>query len=119
MTSFNRIADVGLVVIIVLTTTILRDEWGFEGFVICDFNTCSHMVTKDMFYSGNDLNLESAGFMIWNPDYDNANDVTIMKECSKTFSTLYLKVTLRAISFSTHQYGWYRFKLVPESLVRV
>jgi len=83
MTSFNRIGGRWTGGDYRLNTTILRDEWGFEGFVICDFNTCSHMVTKDMFYSGNDLNLESAGFMIWNPDYDNANDVTIMKECSK------------------------------------
>ena len=83
MTSFNRIGELWTGGDYRLNTTILREEWGFKGFVICDFNTCLHMNCKNMFYSGNDLNLESAGLRTWSPDFNNANDVTIMRQCSK------------------------------------
>ena len=41
------------------------------------------MNCKDMFYSGNDLNLESAGLRVWKIDEGNANDVTIARKCAK------------------------------------
>ena len=83
MTSFNRIGEVWAGGDYRLNTTVLREEWGFKGYVICDFNTCSHMNCKDMFYSGNDLNLESAGLRVWKIDEGNANDVTIARKCAK------------------------------------
>ena len=106
MTSFNRIGEKWTGGDYRLNTTILREEWGFHGFVICDFNTCTHMVCKDMFYSGNDLNLESAGIRVWTPNYDDAKDVTIMRECSKNI--LYVVSMSNAVrgDFILHTPTW-------------
>lgn len=84
MSSFNRIGGRWAGGDYRLLTTILRDEWGFEGLVICDFNTCTHMVVKDMVYAGGDLNLEMAGFRVWNDiDSGNAADVSVLRQASK------------------------------------
>ena len=96
MTSFNRIGEVWAGGDYRLNTTVLREEWGFKGYVICDFNTCSHMNCKDMFYSGNDLNLESAGLRVWKIDEGNANDVTIARKCAKNI----IYVITRSYHFS-------------------
>ena len=106
MTSFNRIGEVWAGGDYRLNTTILREEWGFKGFLICDFNTCSHMNCKDMFYSGNDLNLESAGIRTWEIDKNNANDVTIARQCSKNI--LYVVSMSNAIrgDFILHMPTW-------------
>ena len=106
MTSFNRIGEVWAGGDYRLNTTILREEWGFKGYLICDFNTCSHMNCKDMFYSGNDLNLESAGLRVWEIDKNNANDVTIARQCSKNI--LYVVSMSNAIrgDFILHMPTW-------------
>ena len=57
MSSFNRIGTRWTGGDYRLITEILRDEWGFRGLVITDFNTCSHMVTEQMAYAGGDINL--------------------------------------------------------------
>ena len=57
MTSFNRIGVEWAGGSYRLVTTILRDEWGFQGSVICDFHTDAYMDSKQMLYSGGDLNL--------------------------------------------------------------
>ena len=45
------------------------------------------MNCKDMFYAGNDLNLESAGMRVWDKDHgldvNNANDMTVLRQCAK------------------------------------
>lgn len=84
MSSFNRIGTRWAGGDYRLLTTILRDEWGFEGVVICDFNTCTHMIVKDMVYAGGDLNLEMAGFRVWKDiDADSAADVSVIRQASK------------------------------------
>ena len=83
MSSFNRIGTRWAGGDYRLITEILRNEWGFTGSVICDFNTCNHMVEKDMFYAGGDLNLQFAGQMVWNPDAGNASDVTVLRSAAK------------------------------------
>ncbi|MDD6301927.1 MAG: glycoside hydrolase family 3 C-terminal domain-containing protein [Bacillales bacterium] len=106
MSSFNRIGERWTGGDYRLLTTILRDEWGFEGFVICDFNTCSHMVNKDMVYAGGDLNLESAGFRVWKADASSAADVNVLQQCSKNI--LYVVANSNAIrgEFITHMPKW-------------
>ena len=106
MTSFNRIGERWAGGDYRLNTTILREEWGFKGFVICDFNTCGHMNCKDMFYSGNDLNLESAGIRTWTPNASDAKDVTVLRECSKNI--LYVVSMSNAIrgDFILHMPTW-------------
>ena len=57
MSSFNRIGTRWTGGDYRLCTEILRDEWGFRGMVITDFNTTSYMNLKQMAYAGGDLNL--------------------------------------------------------------
>lgn len=83
MSSFNRIGERWTGGDYRLLTTILRQEWGFAGLVISDFNTCSHMNVKDMFYAGGDLNLEMAGLRTYPPDETSAADVTVLREGAK------------------------------------
>jgi beta-glucosidase len=106
MTSFNRIGERWTGGDYRLNTSILREEWGFRGFLICDFNTCTHMNCKDMFYSGNDLNLESAGIRVWTPDFNDARDVSVMRTCSKNI--LYVVSMSNAIrgDFILHMPTW-------------
>ena len=105
MTSFNRIGERWTGGDYRVNTLILREEWDFEGFTICDFNTNEFMVEKDMFYSGGDLNLQGAG-NVWNPDLSNPNDVEIMKQCSKNI--LYVVANSNAVrgEFKVHLPRW-------------
>ena len=57
MTSFNRVGTEWAGGSYRLVTTILRNEWGFQGSVICDFHTDPYMDAKQMLYAGGDLNL--------------------------------------------------------------
>lgn len=57
MTSFNRIGYEWAGGSYRLVTTILRDEWGFQGSVICDFKTDVYMDSKQMLYAGGDIGL--------------------------------------------------------------
>lgn len=41
-----------------LLNKVLRDEWGFEGFVITDANVYSHMNVQQMILGGGDLSLD-------------------------------------------------------------
>lgn len=83
MSSFNRIGKRWTGGDYRLCTEILRDEWGFEGLVICDFNTCGHMMVKDMVYAGGDLNLEIAGVRTYAPNAKSATDVAVFRQASK------------------------------------
>ena len=88
MTSFNRIGTEWAGGSYRLCTTILRNEWGFQGSVICDYHTDAYMDSKQMLYAGGDLNLCSTKD-IWlqssgkyGTDYvtpDNATDVTMLR----------------------------------------
>ena len=59
MTSFNRIGTDWAGGSYRLVTTILRNEWGFRGSVICDFHTDFYMDSKQMLFAGGDINLVS------------------------------------------------------------
>lgn len=86
MSSFNRIGTTWTGGDYRLLTQVLREEWGFVGAVICDFNTNPHMDTRQMAYAGGDLNLATTP-KPW-VDSSNATDVTILRQCTK--NTLYL-----------------------------
>ena len=105
MTSFNRIGERWTGGDYRLNTIILREEWGFKVFTICDFNTNEFMVEKDMFYSGGDLNLQGAG-NIWEPNFNDPTDVQIMKNCSKNI--LYVVANTNAVrgQFIVHMPTW-------------
>ena len=87
MSSFNRIGLKWTGGDYRLLTTILRDEWGFRGAVIDDFNTPGYMPVKQMCYAGGDLNLSAT--RSWSKtDWNNANDVTVIRKALK--NTLYV-----------------------------
>lgn len=82
MTSFNRIGLRWTGGDYRLLTTILRNEWGFKGAVIDDFNTPGYMPVKQMAYAGGDINLSVT--RSWNKaDYKDANDVYVLRRTFK------------------------------------
>lgn len=61
MSSFNRIGTVWAGGDHRLLTRLLRDEWGFNGTVVTDFNTHAYMDADQMIRAGGDLNLTGDG----------------------------------------------------------
>ncbi|RYV53068.1 beta-glucosidase [Pengzhenrongella frigida] len=57
MSSFNRIGATWTGGSTALMTTVLREEWGFEGFAISDFNLYSYMNPNQGISAGTDLTL--------------------------------------------------------------
>ena len=76
MSSFNRIGSLWTGGDYRLLTEILRNEWGFQGTVITDFNTEPFMDTKQMAYAGGDLNLATTPHP-WEPT--TAADYTVLR----------------------------------------
>lgn len=82
MTSFNRIGLKWTGGDYRLLTEILRNEWGFEGTVICDFNTHpEYMFSRQMAYAGGDLNLANQP-VAW-VDPTDVGDMVILRQCAK------------------------------------
>lgn len=80
MSSFNRIGSLWTGGDYRLLTEILREEWGFRGLVITDFNTESFMNTKQMCYAGGDLNLANTP-KAWSPE--TAADYVVLRKAVK------------------------------------
>ena len=82
MTSFNRIGLKWTGGDYRLITEILRNEWGFEGTVICDFNTHpEYMYSRQMAYAGGDLNLANTP-VAW-VDPTDIGDLIVLRQCAK------------------------------------
>ncbi|MDR2201764.1 MAG: glycoside hydrolase family 3 C-terminal domain-containing protein [Clostridiales bacterium] len=81
MSSFNRIGARWTGGDYRLLTEILRGEWGFKGMVICDYNTGSSIVPKQMVYAGGDLNLQSVNYT-FNPSNSSAADLTVLRNAA-------------------------------------
>lgn len=82
MSSFNRIGTKWTGGDYRLLTEILRDEWGFHGYVICDFNTCpDYMFSKQMAYAGGDINLSTTP-VSW-CDISSTSDAVVLRQCAK------------------------------------
>ena len=80
MSSFNRIGSLWTGGDYRLLTQILRQEWGFKGMVITDFNTEPFMDTRQMTYAGGDLNLATMP-TAWTPK--TAADFTVLRNAVK------------------------------------
>lgn len=61
MSSFNRLGTTWAGAHYGLLTTVLRDEWGFKGMVITDWDLFPHMDTDRAIRAGNDLMLTTIG----------------------------------------------------------
>ncbi|MBQ8161725.1 MAG: glycoside hydrolase family 3 C-terminal domain-containing protein [Clostridia bacterium] len=94
MSSFNRIGTRWTGGDYRLLTEILREEWGFVGLVITDFNTCEHMVTEQMAYAGGDINLATLP-KTWCDPADPA-DLSILRQNAK--NVLYVLVNTNALN---------------------
>ncbi|MBP5254636.1 MAG: glycoside hydrolase family 3 protein [Lachnospiraceae bacterium] len=95
MSSFNRIGTRWTGGDYRLCTEILRNEWGFQGVVLCDFNTIpAYMNSRQMAYAGGDLNLATQP-VTW-VDEGSAADVTILRWNMK--NTLFAVVNSNAMN---------------------
>ena len=102
MTSFNRIGTRWAGGDYRLCTEILRDEWGFRGVVLCDFNTIpAYMDSRQMAYAGGDLNLATLP-VSW-CDESSAADVYVLRQNFK--NTLYAAVNSNAMNGDIVGYG--------------
>ncbi len=95
MSSFNRIGTRWTGGDYRLLTEILREEWGFKGIVLCDFNTIpTYMNSRQMAYAGGDLNLATQP-VSWCDD-SSTSDVVVLRQCFK--NTLYAVVNSNAMN---------------------
>ena len=85
MTSFNRIGTRWTGGDYRLLTEILRNEWGFNGLVICDFNTIpQYMIPRMMFYAGGSLDLATQQSAMWMEcDTSDAGDAIVLMRAVK------------------------------------
>ncbi len=103
MSSFNRIGTRWTGGDYRLLTEILRNEWGFRGTVICDYNTGAIcMNTKQMVYAGGDLNLATDSTSAWSPDRKSAADVTVLRKAVK--NVLYTVANSNALNNLNYRY---------------
>lgn len=85
MTSFNRIGTRWTGGDYRLLTEILRSEWGFNGLVVCDFNTIpQYMIPRMMFYAGGSLDLATQQSAMWTDcDTSDAGDAIVLMRAVK------------------------------------
>ncbi len=85
MSSFNRIGTRWTGGDYRLLTEILRDEWGFNGYVICDFNTIpQYMIPRQMFYAGGSLDLATLTSSMWTDcDSSENGDAIVLRRATK------------------------------------
>ena len=112
MSSFNRIGTRWTGGDYRLLTEILRNEWGFRGTVICDYNqTGNYMDNRQMIYAGGDLNLCSDKMRMWS-DYDanSAADVTVLRRAAKNI--FYTVANSNAINNLNYRYAMAIWKIM-------
>ena len=84
MSSFNRIGTRWAGGDYRLLTTILREEWGFDGVVISDYITVGALMPAEQaIYAGNDLILASTLPERWNDSSEsNAEDMYVLRKAT-------------------------------------
>lgn len=85
MSSFNRIGTKWTGGDYTLLTEVLRNEWGFRGTVISDYNTNTFMSVTEELYAGGDLSLQSGTMLLAEKKVpaDNAAAVTVLRNAAK------------------------------------
>lgn len=117
MSSFNRIGAKWTGGDYRLLTEILRNEWGFKGMVITDFNTTTYGNLKQMAYAGGDLNLGNDMTIVdvLNPNWCNANDTAdliVLRKCVK--NVLYTVANSNALNGEVDHYNmaWWKIMVI-------
>ncbi|MBO5328206.1 MAG: glycoside hydrolase family 3 C-terminal domain-containing protein, partial [Clostridia bacterium] len=80
MSSFNRIGTTWAGGNYELLTKLLREEWGFNGMVITDYNLKDYMNADNMIRAGGDLNLSGGKSP---SSITSATDVTALRKATK------------------------------------
>jgi len=99
MSSFNRIGTRWTGGDYRLLTEILRNEWGFRGTVICDFNTNEYMNSRQMAYAGGDLNLATLP-VTWCNETDQADTVVLMRAAKNVLYTVVNSNSREVVGYS-------------------
>ena len=120
MTSFNRIGTRWTGGDYRLVTDILRGEWGFNGTVICDFNTIpQYMNPRQMFYAGGDLDLATLSSSMWTDcDTSETGDALVLRQAAK--NVLYSFVNSNAMNSEVIGYktaSWRIFMYVADAVL--
>lgn len=116
MSSFNRIGARWTGGDYRLITEILRDEWGFRGTVICDFNTTSYMDSRQMAYAGGVINLVAYNPQEW-CDASSTADLIVLRQCAK--NVLYTVVNSNAMNGDIIGYSmpiWYTALILADCI---
>lgn len=80
MSSFNRIGGTWAGGSIPLMQNVLRDEWGFQGVVISDFNLYKHMDVNQGLAAGTDINITFAS----QKSMDETDNPTVVNQLRRT-----------------------------------
>ena len=112
MSSFNRIGARWTGGDYRLLTEILRNEWGFNGYVICDFNTIpQYMIPRQMFYAGGSLDLATLASSMWTDcDSSENGDAIVLRRATKDL--LYAFVNSNAMNAEVIGYNppvWHNY----------
>ena len=100
MSSFNRIGMKWAGGSYPLLTSILRDEWGFQGMVITDYSLNTYTHVDEMIRAGGDLFL-TQDTKTFNKD-DDATQITLLRKATKNI--LYTVVNSNAMSINVEGY---------------
>lgn len=100
-----------------LLTEILRDEWGFKGTVISDYNEANtYMNAKQMVYAGGDLNLCSSKAQMWSDlDKNSAADVTVLRMATKNI--LYTVANSNALGDYIYKMAYWKICLIAGYII--
>ena len=119
MSSFNRLGTVWTGGSYALCTEILRNEWGFDGFVISDFNAnTSYMYADLMVRAGGDLNLCQDG-MPSTGDKLTATQASVIRTAAKNI--LYVIANSMAMN-GEYTYGlspWMKMMFIIDAVIVV
>jgi len=118
MSSFNRLGFRWTGSTYNLITGVLRNEWGFHGAVITDFNThqSAYMCCKPMFYAGGNLDLVSqpaAGSEY--ADVNNAAEMNLLRNA--THETLYAVANSNAELIIGYTMSYWRLMILIVDIV--
>ena len=106
MSSFNRIGTTWAGGSYALCTAVLRNEWGFDGMVISDFNAnTTYMYADMMIRAGGDLNLCQDGLPSTSAEKLTATQASVIRTAAKNI--------LYVINNSSAMNGDYTYGLAP------
>ena len=94
MSSFTRVGQRWCGGCYPLLTTVLRQEWGFKGTVICDFHTDPYMDNAQMAFAGGDLNL--TGTRYWKASAKEPENCVVLRRAAH--NTLYALANSNAMN---------------------